>query len=153
MNYTIQEINGRLFKVFPHGGRLLHVVKAKKESGVYMVTQISTGLKYIGSSMDLRQRLKAYSNESGSCRSFALRSIPVLDLRVEVLQYCSGLDRDSVLAVELEWILKLGTVSPNGFNLRCPVTNLKLTKDKIFLHTGRRSEVGQKMFPRGYKVY
>lgn len=134
MNYIIKEIDGRLFKVFPSGSRLLHrptnpkLVNIPDSSGVYMLTQISTGMKYVGSTNDLKTRAGNYLNKIKGKRSAILHDISEDDLTIELLEDCKYLNNQQRLQLELEWIIKIDSIYPKGFNKKCPVTGKKLYK-------------------------
>lgn len=137
MDYTIKEINGRLYKVLPNGGRLLHIIKAKPIPGVYMVTQLSTGMKYVGSTINIKQRRITYEKPSAYRSSF-LRSVDPSDLKFEVLCEYSSIEKKDLLIAELQWIAKMNTIHPNGFNLKCPVTQQNLSNHSVLCYTGRK---------------
>lgn len=125
MDYTIKEIEGKLYKVLANGGRFLHRERPHPaEPGIYMVTHIPTDKKYVGSTMNLMSRCGGYKPSSKTGLS-KFRSLPGCELRFEVLQICSGITLKDLLSLELEWILRLNTVAPAGLNHRNPVDATK----------------------------
>lgn len=102
--------------------RLPHI---PKEAGIYMITDNATGKSYVGSSGNMNSRLGNYTTlHMSKSKSKHLAGFNFDDCTMIVLENCKYLSLDQRLQLELEYIISLNTIHPNGFNKRSPVTNL-----------------------------
>lgn len=126
--YTIETINGREFKVFPNGGKLLHrenkFPHLPKHAGVYVLTDNLTGLKYVGSSQNVNQRAGNYfsltKSEVFKKGLFKQNKLSVENLTFELLEDCKYLSWEQRIELEAEYVVKLNTLHPNGLNALMP---------------------------------
>jgi group I intron endonuclease len=81
----------------------------------YCIYQLTSpdGKSYIGRTNNLTPRLISHKN-GRTVISKALRLIGIDNFKVEVL--CNGLTRQEANILEVEYIAKLNTLYPNGYN-------------------------------------
>ena len=92
-------------------------IMKKKQRGIYIFTDTSTSMKYVGKSIDMPRRIDQHYQCSGSnshfCHALALRpdlfSLEMIDL--------PNASNQELNALEISYIHVLNTVSPNGYNL------------------------------------
>jgi group I intron endonuclease len=92
----------------------------QEKSGVYSITHIPTGRMYVGSTRRyLKVRIQEHVSDSKkysvSQIHKAIRDFGESSFTVSLLEPCNG---ESQLQKELEWILKLNTLWPDGFNVQ-----------------------------------
>lgn len=86
-----------------------------KLCGIYLITHIESGLKYVGQSVDIDKR--RYQHALGLCKMRLGRAISKYGWAAfshEILEICSA---DQLDEAERAWISKHNSLSPNGFNL------------------------------------
>lgn len=87
-----------------------------KQCGIYLLEHIGTGKRYVGQSIDIVRRLQDHE-KLGSGRgvlSNAIKRHGWSAFKAEVLELCEAARLD---AAETEWISKLATLHPTGYNL------------------------------------
>lgn len=136
MSYKIIEVYGVAYKQFENGGRFKHLPNKyphlPKHAGVYLLTDSASGLKYVGSSKNVNNRAHSYTSKSGNelkARE-VFKDIKPENLTFEILEDCRGLSLIERLKVEDNWILKLGTLKPNGLNSISAINQKKILKIK-----------------------
>jgi len=97
----------------------------KKESCVYLVTDKTNGRLYVGSTVNMRNRMRAY--ETKDLKKDVFKGVKFEDLLIEVLEYCDNLTTEQRLYREYEYIIKLNTIYPAGNNIQCPVRKIKFS--------------------------
>ena len=91
-----------------------------KTSGVYCFVHVATGMKYVGSSVNIRKRILGHISEvrkgSRKCFHKALRLHGIDAFRLMILELCP---RELLLVIEERYIRELNTASAlGGFNTR-----------------------------------
>lgn len=91
-------------------------------AGIYVITHIQTGRKYVGQSFDADSRIKHYRYGSGHAEiGRAIKEHGIDAFSFEVIERIH--DEKQLSDREAHWIATLGTVSPNGFNMKsCGIT-------------------------------
>lgn len=90
--------------------------------GIYKITNKINGKIYVGQSIDIEERWKQHeykafntnSNAYNSAIHQAFRKYGVENFEYQVIELCSVEELDEK---EIYWIDKLGTLSPNGYNI------------------------------------
>lgn len=86
------------------------------KSGIYMLTSPS-GKHYIGQSINIKKRIASYKRLNCKKQEFiyhALCKYGFDNFIIEVLEYC---DEDKLNELEIFYINKYNSLSPNGYNL------------------------------------
>ena len=86
-----------------------------KICGVYLLTHIETGMKYVGQSVDIANRWRVHSK--GLCTKRLGRTIAHYGwsaFSAEILEEC---DRVQLNEVEIKWVAHHDCISPKGLNL------------------------------------
>jgi hypothetical protein len=103
-------------------------------SGIYLITNIRTGLKCVGSSENVLHRAIMYYNPSGpDLKRLTFHDFYVEDLEITLLEDTNGILREERYIRELAWIKKLDTIYPNGLNTFCPVTRQVLIMKENYI--------------------
>lgn len=100
-------------------------------AGIYVITHISTGRKYVGQSFDADSRIKHYRYGSGHAEiGRAIKEHGIDAFSFEVIERIH--DEKQLSDREAYWIATLGTVSPNGFNIRsCGTTKFHQGRENL----------------------
>jgi len=87
-----------------------------KRSGIYRVRHVESGRVYVGQSIHIDQRLQEHaSGHTGTGKlSNAIAKYGWAAFDYDVLELCAP---ERLNAAEVEWIAKLGSLHPAGFNL------------------------------------
>ncbi len=86
-----------------------------KICGIYLITHIATGRKYVGQSIDIHKRWREHSrSKSGGILAHAISKYGWISFSAEIVQICSPDDLDNM---EIHVIHQHNCISPNGFNL------------------------------------
>lgn len=86
-----------------------------KLCGIYCITHIASGRKYVGQSVDIEKRLKKHAaGQSKSMLSNAISKFTPAAFSFETIELC---DRSKLNERETHWIAKFGCFCPKGFNL------------------------------------
>ena len=99
-------------------------------SGIYLITHIATGRKYVGQSENVGRRIAehSYGNSTGEiCR--AVKEFGWAAFVAEVLETCDRCDLDEA---EARWVQAHDCLVPNGFNTMRP------TGKRHFRNTGMK---------------
>lgn len=86
-----------------------------KLCGIYLLTHIATGRKYVGQSVDIKKRWQVHAR--GQCLMHLGRSVAVHGWSAftsEVIELCT---REELNAAEAKWVKLHNCISPHGFNL------------------------------------
>lgn len=95
---------------------LMHLKRSERLCGVYSLTHKASGLVYVGRSVDIRRRLDAHRaarNDMLVSRQIRESGFDSFDVQILELCDCSSLDER-----EAHWVKALGSLHPNGLNLR-----------------------------------
>ena len=117
--FDIIEKDGKMYRKMTNGGLLLikecnPLFKDMPEhSGIYCITCLITGKKYIGSSVNVKRRLQSHVNKH--------KSIDFNNASVELLEDCKYLNNSDLKLLERDLILQHNTLYPNGFNIKLPL--------------------------------
>lgn len=108
--------------------------------GIYLITHIATGLKYVGQSRQIEKRWHHHATyESRTRLGRAISKHGWESFRTEVLQEC---EIQHLNSLEASWIRRHDCLSPRGLNLTTGGDCFELsqeTKAKIIaFHTGRK---------------
>jgi group I intron endonuclease len=110
--------------------------KLEKCGGIYVLTNTVNGKIYVGETLNIKARLPRYLREKGQIIAKAIDKYGVdkFDLYVE---YLPDFNKDSLLVLEEELIIKFDCLVPKGYNV-CKKgldgtgrTHSQETKDKI----------------------
>lgn len=85
---------------------------------IYVVTNTVNGKQYVGqTTKTAEQRWKGHTSKSSNCRALwnAIQKYRVESFTLGVVG--TGSDKQDLDAKESEWVAKLGTMAPNGYNL------------------------------------
>jgi len=86
--------------------------------GIYLITHIASGRKYVGQSSNLSKRIKEHaSGNSNGAISVAVQEFGWEAFSVEILELCERFDLDEA---ESRWIHTHDCLVPNGFNKMRP---------------------------------
>lgn len=86
-----------------------------KLCGVYLLTHIASGRKYVGQSVNIRSRWNQHSRGAKNTKlGCAVIKYGWAAFSAEILEICS---RDALNAAEQKWVKFHDCVAPNGFNL------------------------------------
>lgn len=91
-------------------------------AGVYLITDIESGKCYVGSTQNVNLRISNYFCKSQN-KNNTLSHLNYNNCTFKVLENCKYLTKDQRLQLEYEWIIKLDTKFPKGYNKRHPITN------------------------------
>lgn len=99
-----------------------------KRCGIYLITHIETGRKYVGQSIDIERRWRDHAKgKSGSgILGHAVAKHGWEAFEASVLQICA---HDELNEVEPKWIEAMGSLHPNGFNLTTGGKQFKVTDE------------------------
>lgn len=85
------------------------------KTGIYALTNTSTGKMYVGQSIDIGRRLVEHSKaKEPFAIGKAIAKYGWDSFRVEILELC---EREMLNEREIAWIDRLGTTSPHGYNM------------------------------------
>lgn len=116
----IIEKNGKKYFRTSRGGLLPYKEKRVPIIGIYCITDLCNGKKYVGSSKDVQNRVVKYSAKSKA--NGVLRDIvDIKNIEIEILEVLDH--SECLLERELYWIKKLNTIYPIGYNKKMPTTN------------------------------
>jgi len=93
----------------------------KATIGVYVISNIVNGKKYVGQSRDIRRRIKQHfinaTKSSDKCSALysSIRKYGASVFEFEILAECSI---EELNTLEAHFVDNLNTISPNGYNLR-----------------------------------
>lgn len=86
-----------------------------KQCGIYLITHIPSGLKYVGQSIDIKGRWSAHSRDFRCPRlGAAIKKYGWNSFSKEIIELCDSSRLDEL---EAKWIAHHNCISPNGFNL------------------------------------
>lgn len=108
-------------------------------SGVYMITDNKSLLSYIGSSVDMNNRVHGHT---GSKTAY-IKELDYNDCTVIVLEDCRYLTKQQRLQLEYDHIIIRNTIWPNGFNKASPLTNISF--DTSYLKGKRKKRKSTKL--------
>jgi hypothetical protein len=98
-----------------------HLSHLPDHEGVYLLTDTVSGLRYVGSSVNVRRRTANYFHPTGlSYKQYNFRDINPRNLSIEMIEDCKGMDLKDLRGRELHWITQLNTFYPNGLNINTP---------------------------------
>lgn len=84
--------------------------------GIYLITHIQSGKKYIGQSIDVGRRVRDHRRASNeSLISRCIRKYGVEAFTIEIVERCNV---DELNSKEVSWIEKSGSMYPDGLNIR-----------------------------------
>jgi group I intron endonuclease len=118
--------------------------------GIYLLTHIATGRKYVGQSINIQNRLKAHKN-GRSCSRWLARAITLYgwdEFKFDLLEQC---DRSELNERECAWIALHDCIAPKGFNLTsggrqqflvCDATRAKIRAAKQNISDETRARIG-----------
>lgn len=86
-----------------------------KICGIYLITHIATGRKYVGQSIDIHKRWTVHSR--GKCKMRLGNAIALYGWSAFVAEIIEICDENSLNDSESKWVAFHDCVSPNGFNL------------------------------------
>lgn len=86
-------------------------------TGIYCITNVINGKKYVGQSIDIRRRLLAHCRSKRKSNSAIGRAIIKYGLDAFTVEILATCDRDGLGALEKFYIDELNTVAPDGYNL------------------------------------
>jgi hypothetical protein len=108
------------------GGLLRYQKSIEMFAGVYCLTDLSNGKKYVGSSKHVLRRINGYKNLNN--KKGVIRLIKdVNNIKMEVIERIT--DEKILLERELFWIKELNSVYPYGYNKRCPIMQNYINDD------------------------
>lgn len=115
-----------------------------KIQGIYLIENITTKKKYIGSSTNIADRIKTHYQTTSSFIGESLQKAPQ-DFKITVIREC---DRESLLYWEQYYITKYDTLFPNGYNKRdnfssCVVKRIKEEGVEFFLETRKQWQISR----------
>lgn len=129
--FKVIKIDGVYYREYP-SGTIKHIppIKAKfnmykTEQCIYLVTDMTTGKLYVGSTKNMRNRMRSYQSRDLTKRVF--RGLALNNLKIQPIEYCPELTKEQRLYKEYEYILKYNTIYPNGNNMQCPIRNIKFS--------------------------
>ena len=112
-------------------------------SGIYSITHIATGMRYVGQSMNIERRAHQhrYSCRQVDGNSLIARAIKEHGwsaFKLEVLEVCNS----SMLMAETRWINELNAWAPYGFNAtsECYAGPALRSKSAIVARAQRKQE-------------
>lgn len=118
--------------------------------GIYIITQISTGKKYVGKSRRVRYRVKSHCKKGKkSLIQKTISNFGIDDFTVEA-RYFPEVSPDELVEIEYEAILNEGSLFPNGFNRACRGYNNVTDRSHII---GRKRTELTKQRMRGKRVW
>lgn len=83
--------------------------------GIYLITHIESGLKYVGQSINIKSRFAAHSRDIRCTRlSAAIKKHGWNSFSAEIIELC---DPHQLNELEAKWIAHHNCISPNGLNL------------------------------------
>ncbi len=86
---------------------------------IYVLTNITNGMQYVGKSVDHEQRWKTHiALARGKSQHYihrAIRKYKVKNFSIEVVQHCRTLE--TLNKAEIHWIKKLNTLTSHGYNM------------------------------------
>lgn len=130
--YDLVVIDGIEYKKFKSGKMIKHIKArpntAPEKPGIYMITDLNTGKKYIGSSSNLKKRMSAYLTHTIGKKQQLLKGIDPDKIHIDILETYEYASKEFLNTRELENIKSHNTIYPNGFNVKCPITNVFLSK-------------------------
>jgi group I intron endonuclease len=92
-----------------------------RKPGIYSITNIITGFRYIGSSVNVSKRCVRHRDDLKNNRhdndylQNAWNKYWQQSFKFEILEYC---DKEMLLEREQYWMDTLKTIKPNGYNLK-----------------------------------
>lgn len=108
--------------------------------GIYRLTNVLNGMQYIGSSVNIQWRKESYRNKNNLPAALKVKGIEPKDIKFELLAIYSGLTRQQLIRLELDYILKHNTIHPVGYNISNPVTSKPLIIDTSYLRSERTKQ-------------
>lgn len=86
-----------------------------KLCGIYLITHIESGLKYVGQSIDIKKRWREHSRASALSRlGLAIKAHGWTAFTTEVIEHC---EYEALDQAELRWISFHNCIHPLGLNL------------------------------------
>lgn len=112
----------------------------KKISGIYKITHRSTGMKYIGRSIDIHRRVKEHKLGGNGRIAEAIANCGWGAFILDVVEECGT---EQMREKEILWIKKEDCIHPKGFNLLSAGGDAKNTSDETrrkmsVSHTGKK---------------
>lgn len=114
-----------------------------QKPGVYLVSNSYNDREYVGHSPDLNRAIANLYPLNGNING-PLKGLDMSKCTVTILETTEYLDKDQRCQIALEWILRLSTVYPAGYNKRCPVYRISFIMKEAYLN-------GPKEQPKKYK--
>lgn len=113
-------------------------------AGVYLITESRLGMKYVGSSINVRSRAQQHLHPNSETfrKSVFLDANPRY-MTIELLEDCAGMEIKPLREREKYWINKLDTTYPKGLNTGSPAKGANYCMKKVY--TANKSE--EKMKP------
>jgi len=96
--------------------------------GIYMIRQRSTGMYYIGKSVNIRKRIISHIKSKASLISKALHEFGTDDFEVDV-EYFPAFSPTELQDLEYECIKRFGSLKPGGFNEKCRGSRNTVTEE------------------------
>ena len=91
----------------------------KNEQGIYIITHLSTGKKYVGKSINVKKRIVTeHLRRGGQDIQRALKEFPLEDFSIDV-NYFPDATPQELNDIEYETIRNENALFPNGFNRIC----------------------------------
>lgn len=117
--------------------------------GIYKITNIVNNKVYVGQSVDITERWKQHQYKAFNCNEIAynsaiqaaFRKYGIENFLFEVLEECEIEELDEK---EREWISKLNTLSPNGYNIL--VGGQKVRAKRLCINCGKPLKSGAKKY-------
>lgn len=125
--------------------------------GIYCITHIESGFKYIGQSVNVKKRLQIHSR--GSSKSWIGKAVIKhgwAAFKAEIVEIC---EQDHLNEKEIQWIASFGSFAPNGYNLTSggnqqysfsAETRAKLSFNALNMSDETRAKIGAKSKDRKF---
>lgn len=125
--------------------------KFKKVPGIYIITNLITGKAYVGETLNIHERMSSHRRQQRGIigNAFKKYGLDMFDIYIE---YFPNFKKNDLLELEAQLIIKVNSLTPNGYNVcptGCNLTGFKHsdeTKNKIRLAmSGRKHTVESKL--------
>jgi len=85
---------------------------------IYVIENKINGMRYVGQTLNLKRRMTSHLSTSSNCRYLkrALRKHGSENFEISELERCFS--REDANSREIYWIKTLGTLAPEGYNLK-----------------------------------